>query len=779
MVNGGRNYLRYPILVVLTLGLICQAKSTIFFDDFDQGSLDPAYWVATPKEGNGMVTVSNGVNDSPVSHSGRYAVIMGANVTSQHHLNYLDLHLDLSGYRDVALEFWVKDLVDETNLNDGLWISDDGETFTKILDFKPSQWPSEYGRFPPLDLDEMAKQAGVRLTSQFVIRWAQQGNRAFSEYRPHGIFIDDVHVFEPTRTYASLPFRDGFETGKLADHWAWAWPNSSRVGPASHLEVSQQDMEGFYALTLGNRYENPGNLNALDLHLNLEGRKNVFLKFMLRGGSQSHARENGLWLSDDGGETFVKGYDFWNGLWTDPNGYVQPIQIGELARLRGLELTENFVVRFQYFDIGSLEDFRWKGFFIDDVIVTDQPMTFVSPPFRDSFESSALGPPWVWRDPIKTAEHQTNRNNAIVKPTTDIRETLTARTGLRGLLLGHSVGDGTTSTTAIDLQLALANYENVKLQFYLMRFYSGSHSREGLWLSEDGGETFVLGERFNLMSYERFRWQKVEIDLSALAQERGLNLTDRFIVRFQAVDNGSLSTYQMEGLVIDDVLVTGDLIPDEKKLQASVPWLVNNSAFVSEVAIFNESYATAQINLAAIDRNGNRQTAELTLEGRSLTQFSAGDIFPGLNGYALHIFSNVESLHSSFLNFNTEASSGGNSPSQATALRSKDFSKRLLFGYVPGNQNSAVVIVAPFVDSGLTPVKLTLFDESGARQMTETIQLEGSRPFSMLVADLFPSLPANATVEAASVNGTLLAGTTFVFNHQGQPSMAAAIPLQR
>ena len=113
--------------------------------------------------------------------------------------NALDLHLNLSNQTNVEMTFWIADWYDETDTDDGIYFSDDGgSTFVKVLNFKPSEWcDNTYGQHPPLDVDKLASEAGLNLTSQFVIRFQQRGENDFTGAyfaSGDGFYLDDISV---------------------------------------------------------------------------------------------------------------------------------------------------------------------------------------------------------------------------------------------------------------------------------------------------------------------------------------------------------------------------------------------------------------------------------------------------------------------------------------------------------------------------------------------------------------------------------------------------------
>jgi len=109
----------------------------------------------------------------------------------------------------------------------------------------------------------------------------------------------------------------------------------------------------------------------LDFNLNLAGEKNIVLSYSYIKTAGTYHDEDGIWLSDNGGQTFIKVYDIdvptetpnWQylALHSSPT-----IDISKLAEEHGLELTKNFVIRFNIYDNVSGSQ---NGFVLDNVSI--------------------------------------------------------------------------------------------------------------------------------------------------------------------------------------------------------------------------------------------------------------------------------------------------------------------------------------------------------------------------------------------------------------------------
>lgn len=220
----------------------------------------------------------------------------------------------------------------------------------------------------------------------------------------------------------------------------------------------------------------------------------------------------------------------------------------------------------------------------------------------------------------------------------------------------------------------------------------------------------------------------------------------------------------------------GDAFGDNPR--SVIPWVVDNAGFVSRFAIYNDNEFIAEATLVAVTRDGDRVEENILIPEQGLFASRAGDLFPGLTGYSLFIFANTTGLYPSILTFNIEEISGGRSPSQTTGAFVSELTDAAVFGYVPGDQIPALVVVNPEANAAPTVVRFTLYNPNGTQLASESRSLTGNQPLAILITDLFPdvTIPEDATVRATTNNGPKIAGLTFVFNQHRQPSMARAFP---
>ncbi len=138
---------------------------------FESGSLDN-YW-STNSTGNGRVRIlsSNG------PHAGSYHMTMDDSTSGGFSRNEAWLHVNLSAETSVNLEFWWKEFSDETHSQDGIYFSDNGGTsFVKVKDLNGGSVADRTWQRITLDVDQLASNAGLTLSSTFVIKFQQYDN---------------------------------------------------------------------------------------------------------------------------------------------------------------------------------------------------------------------------------------------------------------------------------------------------------------------------------------------------------------------------------------------------------------------------------------------------------------------------------------------------------------------------------------------------------------------------------------------------------------------------
>ena len=155
-----KNSLLFAVICFIT-PLFLSAQNIIFADDFNNGQFMPEWNVQPNISGDfGIISVANnvGFENTPGVQIGKFSDDGGFTT------NALDLHLDLLGYTEVELIFFIFDNDDNTHVQDGLFFSDNGgNSFVKVMDFEPDAWCNQYGNFPPIQVHKLAAENGLAL----------------------------------------------------------------------------------------------------------------------------------------------------------------------------------------------------------------------------------------------------------------------------------------------------------------------------------------------------------------------------------------------------------------------------------------------------------------------------------------------------------------------------------------------------------------------------------------------------------------------------------------
>lgn len=552
-------------------------------DNFETGIFEP-YWAWNFADKTASIA-SNDPITSPINIveiregvgvDNSRGIIMGRECDGAFSVNALDLHLNLSGETNVALSFMIADNYDNTDADDGIYFSDDGGiNFQKVINFQPEEWcNNRFSQYPTLDVDKLAAVAGLNLTSQFVIRFQQRGEDDFggsSETSEDGLFLDNIKVYDPGLTYAKLPFIDGFETSRLEPWWAWNTAeltssvpsNFAITSPINIVEVQDLGIfNGTYGLTMGRICDDFFTVNALDLHLNLAEESNVEMTFLIADNYDNTDEDDGIYFSDNGGKSFTKVVDFFPEEWCN-NRLSQhpPLDIDRLAKKVGLRLTNEFVVRFQQRgenDFGGSSENSEDGFYIDDVKVYDPELEYANLPFEDDFELGQFKKAWAWNFADATAKVPSNFSITSPISIIEVQENK-GRNNTYGVVAGRECDDVFT-VNALDLHLNLSGANNANLTFWIADNYDNTDADDGIYFSNDGGETFQKVYDFDFSSTANNRFEEYQLPIGNLALENGIALTSKFVIRFQQRgedDFGGSSESSEDGFFLDDVSVSG------------------------------------------------------------------------------------------------------------------------------------------------------------------------------------------------------------------------------
>ena len=191
-----------------------------------------------------------------------------------------------------------------------------------------------------------------------------------------------------------------------------------------------------------------------------------------------------------------------------------------------------------YFSPGQVSRIRYSAVNDrDDLSCPSQdPMQYAKVPYSTTFNSSSLDQYWLT---------QSDNEFGRVRYTTSYGP----YTGSRHIVM-DSRQNGRYATNQADLRVNLAGCSNVNLYFRWKEFNDENHSQDGVYFSDNGGQSFV--KIFDLTGGANNTWNSVNIDLDQAVSSKGRSLTSKCIIRFQQYDNYGAST---DGIAIDYVRV--------------------------------------------------------------------------------------------------------------------------------------------------------------------------------------------------------------------------------
>ncbi|MEM7104011.1 MAG: T9SS type A sorting domain-containing protein [Bacteroidota bacterium] len=185
--------------------------------------------------------------------------------------------------------------------------------------------------------------------------------------------------------FATLPYQTSFESGTLDIFWTTQTSDAlGRVQTWNNGAFAATDaVSGNWCLGLDTQA--PGNVfstNEAWLRINLMGEEDVILEFWWTEWNDETHAQDGIYFSDDGGNTFQKVLDFVGSAETDLEWRKTVLDISELATSNGLSLTNTFVIKFQQFD-NFFFDGGNDGFFFDDIRVSSNQCLLDAPTAAD------------------------------------------------------------------------------------------------------------------------------------------------------------------------------------------------------------------------------------------------------------------------------------------------------------------------------------------------------------------------------------------------------------
>ena len=187
------------LIAILPQDLSAQTYASIpYTTGFESGALDASWTAVSTQTGTNIEVIQSGVltwsTQTAYSHTGNYFLGMDYGTGGVYNLNQADLHLNTAGSAGLRLKFWWAEWNDETEIEDGIYVSDNGgTTFTKILDLDGTGTTDLVWTFFDMSLDSINALYGLSFTSNYIVRFQQYDNYYFAGGND-GFLFDDIEV---------------------------------------------------------------------------------------------------------------------------------------------------------------------------------------------------------------------------------------------------------------------------------------------------------------------------------------------------------------------------------------------------------------------------------------------------------------------------------------------------------------------------------------------------------------------------------------------------------
>ena len=338
-------------------------------------------------------------------------------------------------------------------------------------------------------------------------------------------------------SYAQIPYQTSFEAGVLDEYWT---TGSSHSSGRTAIRTDHDPLIGFRHMLLDVESNNGIFVtNHVDFRVDISNHNNVvFSYWWKRLGDEEHP-EDGLFLSDDDGQTFTK---ITNPFSTGSNNtwYNHSLNLAVVAWANGLDYNSRLVVRFQQRDNYPASS---DGIAIDFVSITGSPILYyASLPYSTGFESGTTDQYW----------HLNSTNSANAR--NEVTTTYEPESGLNHLRMDVVVDNLGFNTNEAWLRLNLSGESDVHLQFSWKEYGDENHSEDGVFISDDGGATFT--KILSLVGGSTGVWNNVDLDLSQMIVANGLSHSNNFVVKFQQRDNYAMPS---DGIAIDNINVQTEI----------------------------------------------------------------------------------------------------------------------------------------------------------------------------------------------------------------------------
>jgi hypothetical protein len=210
------------------------------------------------------------------------------------------------------------------------------------------------------------------------------------------------------------------------------------------------------------------------------------------------------------------------------------------------------------------------------------------------------------------------------------------------------------------------------------------------------------------------------------------------------------------------------------------PWVTQNASFSSRMIVDNLSTDATEVTLTAIRATGESETVALSIAPLDQLVADVDQLFTGLgegSGYAVFMSSTQVDTFGSMV-VSGRNSLSGDSPGQANALPLTDMGKNWLFTYLPTGGFDGYISAPVLVNNSNTDAQVTYYAYASGFMLDQTTRtIPAGRPYAETTDSLFPGVSGDLYVVAQSSED--VAAMAFVFNANGEPSLAMARALTR
>lgn len=321
-------------------------QTTMLTDNFESGLISSTKWTISTT-GNGRARIN-----TAYPYSGTYHLILDSSTSGTYSYARISTCLNVREYRHPFLSFYVREFGDETDGNDGVYLSSNGTTWVRIYDY--SQVGSVYQQVY-LDLAEAAKSNGLGLGENLYVRF-----QYYDDYPvpTDGYAIDEIRIFDLGKSAAIFSETFDFRVLYYPNLWIAETTQNGRI------DFSLDYMhEGIFSLTLDDAVSDSIlSLAKVSTMIDLSDTDDPTLTFYVREFSDESHDQDGVFICDN-----------WLN-WTRIYDYSQvgstfkrvDLDLVSAADQAGINLNEYLHLAFQFYDNCSITT---DGYAIDDVAV--------------------------------------------------------------------------------------------------------------------------------------------------------------------------------------------------------------------------------------------------------------------------------------------------------------------------------------------------------------------------------------------------------------------------